>query len=252
MTRWVGLIIIANIAAFVWRLQFPEQAAALTLVPVLILQQPWTVLTSMFLHADFGHILFNMLSLYFFGPRVEDRLGGRRFLVLYFASGLAGALVSVVATPRAHLLGASAAIFGVLLAFARFWPRAQVLIWGIVPVEARTLIVIMTALSLLGGVGVARGNIAHFAHLGGFLGGWVVLRLYGIRGSAAGVRPIQTSRASPPPPPAAAERWKRISLDRLHPVNREEAERVLAKLEAVGAASLTVEERAFLDRISAI
>jgi hypothetical protein len=146
------------------------------------------------------------------------------------------------------ILGASAAVYGVLLGFARLWPRAQLLIWGIVPVQARTLIVILTAVSLfMGGIGL--GNIAHFAHLGGFIGGWLVLRLTGTRTADDRLRPVQPARA-PKPAPGAADRWKRIRLEQLHPVNREEAERVLAKLETRGPHSLTADEQAFLDRFS--
>jgi len=250
ITKWVGLIIIANIAVYMLQQQFPDQMRAFEFVPVLLLLRPWTLLTYMFLHADFGHIFFNMLSLFFFGPRVEERIGGGRFLTLYFVSGLFGAFTSMIMSPNVGLLGASAGVYGVLLGFARLWPRAQLLIWGIVPVEARTLIIIMTVMSLfLGGLNI--GNIAHFAHLGGFVGGWLVLRLAGVRTTEDRLRPVEPARA-PAPKPGAAERWKQIRLEQLHPVNREEAERVLAKLQTRGATSLTADEQAFLDRFSAM
>jgi membrane associated rhomboid family serine protease len=252
MTKWSGLLIIANIAAYVWRLQVPEQALAFAFVPSLFLIQPWTVFTYMFLHANFSHILFNMLGLYFFGPQVEDRLGGGRFLTLYFVSGLFGAATSMVLSPHSPIIGASAAVFGVQLAFAYFWPRAQLLIWGIVPVEARTLIVIMTIISLLGGTGIMMRGVAHFAHLGGFLGGWLVLKVFGVRRFEDRLRPHVSKERPASPSPGTAERWKRIPLERLHPVNREEAERVLAKLEAGGPSGLTAEEQAFLDRFTSM
>lgn len=254
LTKWTGLIIIANIAVYFWSVQFPEQKEAFVFRPALFLLRPWTVFTYMFLHANFSHIFFNMLMLFFFGPQVEDRLGGGRYLTLYFVSGLFGAATSMLFNPLIGIEGASAAVFGVELAFAYFWPRAQLLIWGIVPVEARTLIIIMTAISVLGGVGLGMQNVAHFAHLGGFLGGWLVLKVFGVRRFEDKLRPrnmqAQTRKASPPP--GAAERWKQIPLDRLHPVNREEAERVLAKLDAGGPAGLTAEEQAFLDRFTSM
>jgi membrane associated rhomboid family serine protease len=250
ITKWVGLIIIANIVVFFLQQQAADQLHSLEFIPALVLMRPWTLFTYMFLHADFGHIFFNMLTLFFFGPRVEDRLGGARFLTLYFVSGLFGAFTSMIMSPNAAILGASAAVYGVLLGFARLWPRAQLLIWGIVPVQARTLVVILTAVSLfMGGVGI--GNVAHFAHLGGFIGGWLVLRLSGIRTIDDRLRPVQPARA-PTPAPGATERWKQIRLEQLHPVNREEAERVLAKLETRGPSSLTADEQAFLDRFSAM
>lgn len=254
LTKWTGLIILANVAVYFWSAQAAEQADAFAFVPALFLARPWTAITYMFLHANFSHIFFNMLVLYFFGPQVEERLGGGRFLTLYFVSGLFGAATSMLFNPLAGIVGASAAVFGVELAFAYFWPRAQLLIWGIVPVEARTLIIIMTIISVLGGVGLGMQNVAHFAHLGGFLGGWLVLRVFGVRRFEDRLRPAGTGaaprRASPPAD--VAERWKQIPLDRLHPVNREEAERVLAKLDARGPAGLTPEEQAFLDRFTAL
>ena len=250
ITKWVGLIIIANIVVFFLQQQAADQLHSLEFIPALVLIRPWTLFTYMFLHADFGHIFFNMLTLFFFGPRVEDRLGGARFLTLYFVSGLFGAFTSMIMSPNVGILGASAAVYGVLLGFARLWPRAQLLIWGIVPVQARTLVVILTAVSLfMGGVGL--GNVAHFAHLGGFIGGWLVLRLTGTRTIEDRLRPLQPARA-PTPAPGSTERWKQIRLEQLHPVNREEAERVLAKLETRGPHSLTADEQAFLDRFSAM
>jgi membrane associated rhomboid family serine protease len=250
ITKWVGLLIAANILVFMLEQQFPGLKESLSFVPLLISQRPWTLFTYMFAHADLGHIFFNLLTLFFFGPRVEDRLGGGRFLILYFVSGLFGAFTSMIMSPAVGILGASAAVFGVLLAFARLWPRAQLLIWGIIPVQAWTMVLILTGVSLfLGGLGV--GNIAHFAHLGGFAGGWLVMRLSGTRTVDDRMRPVQPRRA-PTPAPGATQRWKQIRLEQLHPVNREEAERVLAKLETRGPNSLTADEQAFLDRFSAM
>ncbi|HKC48661.1 MAG TPA: rhomboid family intramembrane serine protease [Gemmatimonadales bacterium] len=256
ITKWVGLLIIANILVYMLTAQNPEIKSALEFVPAFLVQRPWTLFTYMFAHDGFGHIFFNMLTLFFFGPRVEDRLGGGRFLTLYFFSGLFGAATwmaidpIVRVLPNIGLVGASAAVYGVLLAFARLWPRAQLLIWGIVPVQARTMVVILTAMSLfMGTAGI--GNVAHFAHLGGFVGGWLCLRIFGTRTVDDRLRPVQPAR-SPTPAPGAAQRWKQIRLEQLHPVNREEAERVLAKLETRGPNSLTADEQAFLDRFSAM
>jgi membrane associated rhomboid family serine protease len=251
MTKWVGTLIIANVAVYFMQSQLPDLANALAFVPALALLRPWTAITYMFLHASFSHIAFNMLGLYFFGPQVEDRLGGARFLTLYFVSGLSGAATSMVFS-QAGLVGASAGVFGVQLAFAYFWPRAKLLIWGIVPVEARTLIVIMTIVSLVGGAGIWMRGIGHFAHLGGFLGGWLVLRLSGVRRVEDKLRPVQMRERTAAASPGDAQRWKKIPLERLHPVNREEAERVLAKLDARGLSGLTAEDQAFLNRFTEI
>ena len=90
MTPWVRRLVIANAVMFVITMSKPEVTELLALVPALVLVRPWTPFTYMFLHAGFGHVFFNMLALFFFGSRVESRLGGRAFLQLYFISGLTG------------------------------------------------------------------------------------------------------------------------------------------------------------------
>ena len=246
MTPAVRALIYANIAMYILATAFPAVGQALMLVPILIPERPWTVLTYMFLHAGLAHIAFNMIALYFFGPRVEARLGTRHFLWLYFVSGLVGALTSI-ATPTVAIVGASAAIFGVMLGYARYWPRDLLLVWGIVPIQARWFVIGMTVLSLYAGLGGAQAGVAHFAHLGGFLGGWLYLKWM--------ERPAAKFRAmvSPPAHPreslaGSLERWRRIRLQDLHPVNREEIERLLRKVDA--GAPLTAQERATLDRFS--
>src|SRR5438874_2079921 len=82
----------ADVAAFFLQMTQPALADWLVFVPRYVLLQPWTIVTYMFLHGNYMHILFNMLALYFFGPRVEDRIGSRRFTILYFLSGISGAL----------------------------------------------------------------------------------------------------------------------------------------------------------------
>lgn len=250
MTPWTGRLIFLNVAVFLLTAWNPMFAAPLVLVPAFILYRPWTLISYMFVHAGFGHIFFNMLALYFFGPQVELRLGGRSFLGLYLVSGMGGALLSFI-TPYAHIVGASGAVFGVMLAFARYWPRATILIWGVLPVEARVLVVITTALSLWGGITGAQAGIAHFAHLGGFAGGYLFLRVAEARSPAARFKAKVAPHAPARPSDGDLERWRRIDAAALHPVNREELERVLAKVAAEGAGSLTSGEREFLDRFSA-
>ncbi len=249
MTPWVTRLLVANVAMFLVSQAVPGTFAALALVPGLLPLRPWTGFTYMFLHAGFMHLLFNMLGLFFFGPRLEQRVGSGRFIGLYLVSGFAGALLSL-ATPRVPIVGASGAVFGVFLGYARYWPRSQVLIWGIIPVEARVLVIGMTVLALLGGFGAGQRGVAHFAHLGGFIGGWLFLRWTEARSAAAAFRRASTPQAGPARS-EAVDRWRRIDRSALHPVNAEELERVLAKLESAGPQDLTPDERAFLDRLSA-
>lgn len=253
MTPWVLRLLVANVAMYFMQDLAAELANRMVLVPVLFPREPWTLLTYMFLHGSPTHLLFNMLGLFFFGPRVELRLGSRHFLGLYLASGIMGGILSIIFTPRVPgVIGASGAIFGVTLAFARYWPRDQIYIWGILPVEARWLVVIMTALSLFGARTGADG-IAHFAHLGGFLGGYIYLRWAELRSPARDFRkksvPLGT-RASSSNSALDLQRWSRIPRDSMHEVNRTEINRILDKINASGIGSLTPGERETLERFS--
>jgi membrane associated rhomboid family serine protease len=250
MTPWVLRLILANAAAYLLTMTTPALFDVLALVPGLMLQRPWTLITYMFLHAGLGHIFFNMLALFFFGPRLEARLGSRQFLILYFLSGITGGLLSLALAPHAAVVGASGAVFGVMLGFAYYWPRDQILIWGIIPVEARWMVAGMTALALFGGF-TGGGGIAHFAHLGGFLGGWLCLKWFEARSPS---RTFRRKMAPPAPRLETAEssltRWKRIRRESLHEVNRTELDRILDKINAQGIASLTPGDREFLERFS--
>lgn len=246
MTPGVRGLLVANVAMYLVTTAYPGIVSALMLVPVLIPVRPWTVVTYMFLHAGLWHLVFNMLALYFFGPRVEARIGTRQFFGLYGVSGLVGAVTSLI-TPSAAIVGASAAIFGVMLAYARYWPRDLILVWFVVPIQARWFVIGMTVLSLYAGFGGAQPGVAHFAHLGGFLGGWLYLRWFEYRsGRARAVSGWGRPLSHAEPPGVALARWRAIPLDQLHPVNREEVSRLLQK--AAEGDTLTPEEQAVLDR----
>jgi len=247
MQSWTMRLIAANVVVFFLSSMIPGLSQQFALVPAEILQYPWTLVTYMFLHGDGFHILFNMLGLFFFGPRLEMELGGRDFLLLYFISGMGGALLSYI-TPHTPIIGASGAVYGVFLAFARFWPREQILIWGIIPVEARTLVIIMTAMSVWGGFS-GGGNTAHWAHLGGFVGGFLYLWL-----RDRNVRERRLKFVVPVPNfgQADIQRWRAIDRSTMHEVNRTELERILMKIDTAGVQSLTPQERQFLDRFSSL
>lgn len=247
MTRWTGRLILANVGMYVISRALPTLWGEMVLVPALIFVRPWTAVTYMFLHASFGHILFNMIALYFFGPQVEQRLGGRHFLWLYFVSGVAGALLSL-RTPNSPIVGASGAVYGVMLAFAIYWPRVRIYIWGVLPIEARWLVGIMTAFSLYGGFAGQGGGVAHFAHLGGFLGGYGYLRWMAWRSPARQFkRNVEGSRSSDK---ELIEKWQAIRAETLHEANRTAYDEIARKIEGPGLSDLTDRERAFINRFS--
>ncbi|MDE2980539.1 MAG: rhomboid family intramembrane serine protease [Gemmatimonadota bacterium] len=250
MTPWVKRLLLANVVMYLMTRVAPGLVQGLALVPALIPFQPWTVVTYMFLHGGFGHILFNMLMLFFFGPRLEERLGSRTFIWFYLACGVGGALLSFM-TPFSAIVGASGAIYGVVIGFARYWPREDIYIWGILPIQARMLAIFMVALSLFAGFTGAQDGIAHFAHLGGLLAGWVFLRNWEKRRKQRVVRrPSARPRMSGIRDADAIQSWEAIQRESLHEINREEVDYLLTKVKKMGVASLTAEQRAFLDRMA--
>ncbi len=247
MTAWVTRLLIANVIMYIITYSSASVTSMLVFVPFLILSQPWTLVTYMFLHAGIGHLFFNMLGLYFFGPRLESFLGSKNFLSLYFISGVSGGLLSFLFAPYTPIIGASGAVFGIFYAFARYWPSEQMYIWGVFPVQARWLVVGMTALALLGGFGGFQQGIAHFAHLGGFVGGFFFIRWVDSRSRKA---EFQKKMIPPKPNSSEIQKWINISPEGMHEVNREELNRVLEKIKSTGVESLTIDEIAFLNRFS--
>ncbi len=247
MTRYVRILLTINVALYFLQNTVRGTTDALILVPQLVLVRPWTIITYMFLHAGLMHIAFNMIALFFFGPRVEERLGSRSFLILYFISGITGAIASIVTSPSAAVLGASAAVFGVMLAFAWFWPHDQIMIWGIIPVPARMLVIITTALSLYSGLSGGGRGVAHFAHLGGYAGAFLYLKW--LQRNRQAFRRKATSG-----PPARELKFTgrpQVDLQKVHEVNRDEVNRILDKISAHGMSALSPEERLFLSNFAA-
>ncbi len=242
MTPWVTRLLIANVIVYLLQITFPVLSSELAFVPALLLQRPWTLLTYMFAHGSVSHIAFNMLALYIFGPRVETRLGGTTFFRMYMIAGITGGLLSLLFTPYAPIIGASGAIFGVQLGFAKFFPRDRIYIWGVVPVEARVLVVIMTAISIFGGLS-GGGNTAHFAHLGGYVGAWIYLR---IAERFTPSKQWEAKLAGPPPNAIPMGDWRQVDLASVNQYNRDEVKRILDKITATGEGSLTSQERVFL------
>jgi membrane associated rhomboid family serine protease len=143
--------------------------------------QPWQLITYSFLHASTMHIVFNMLGLYTFGADLERLFGSRFFALYYFASVLSAGVLHLVITswmggPPVPTVGASGGVYGLLLAYGLYFPHRQLmLIFPPIPMKARTFVIVFAVLELFFGVtGTAQG-IAHFAHLGGMLGGFLML-----------------------------------------------------------------------------
>jgi membrane associated rhomboid family serine protease len=144
---------------------------------------PWQVVSYAFLHGSLGHLFFNMLGLWMFGGDLERLWGPRRYLQFYFASVLTAAatqlLVSLLAGSPYPTVGASGGLYGLLLAFGMMFPnRIIVPLIPPIPMKARTFVIVFGGLELLFGVTGTASGVAHFAHLGGMLGGFLMIRYW--------------------------------------------------------------------------
>lgn len=135
----------------------------------------WQPLTYMFMHANFSHIFFNMFNLWMFGAALENMWGTRRFVVYYLLCGIgAGLLYSLI--PGIHVtVGASAAVYGLLLAFGMTFPNEYIYLYFLMPIKTKWFITGMIAIEILQGVFYSYDGIAHFAHLGGMLIGFLLI-----------------------------------------------------------------------------
>ena len=224
--------------------------------PTRIFFRPWGPVTYMFLHGDLMHLAVNMLVLFFFGPPLEGRWGEREFLRFYAICGLGGVALSYVFLPVA-VVGASAAVYGIMLAFAMNWPDAPIYVWGIFPIKAKYLVGFFFVLSLLSAMQGPDGGIAHFAHLGGLASAFIYLksdwrpgqRLQGFKRATVRSRRLAiVSRDE-----AAAEEPVVGPSARRHeedPALYDRVDAVLDKISAEGMASLTPAELKLLDEVS--
>ena len=169
------IIIGINILVFFINTIFPSSRGYFALNPVLVLKHGfvWQLVTYMFSHAGISHILFNMLGLFFFGVQIERRMGSSEFLLFYLLTGvLAGGFSLAVywftGNYQVWLLGASGAVFAVLLAFATFFPDARIFVFGIIPMKAPILVTVYAAIELFSQVTSANSGVAHLTHLAGF------------------------------------------------------------------------------------
>ncbi|MGA0610013.1 rhomboid family intramembrane serine protease [Caldimonas sp. KR1-144] len=183
VTRWLLILCVGIFCAQ----QIPALRVAEALLALWPLGSgmfwPWQPVTYAFLHADPTHLLFNMLGLWMFGAELERVWGYRRFMQFMAASILSAALVNLMWSAmfgsNAPTVGISGGVYGLLLAYGVLFPHRQVmLLIPPMPVSARTLVIIFGVISLVYGVAPGAGGVAHFAHLGGMLGGWLMIKYW--------------------------------------------------------------------------
>ena len=145
------------------------------LVPVLVWKKYflWQLFTYIFLHGGFSHILFNLLALWMFGGELENYWGSRKFLFYFFFCGVGAGICTVIFSPYQFVptIGASGAIYGLLLAFGWLFPDRQIYIYFLVPIRAKYFVIIFGLIELFSSIEGTGGGVAHLTHLGGLLFG---------------------------------------------------------------------------------
>jgi len=257
LTPWVKRLLIANTIVFVltWVIGRGFVLDWFSFQPTKIFIRPWTPLTYMFLHGDFWHLFMNMLGLFFFGTHLESKWGSREFIRYYLVCGLGGVALSFLFLTN-PTIGASAAVYGVLLAFAMTWPNAPIYVWGIFPVQAKWLVGFFVVVSFINAFGAAGGGVNHFAHLGGFAAGFLYLKadwrasqaIQGIQKAARGGRRFAIVPREEQE--EATSGLNQESVDAAEETTLDAVDRVLDKISAEGMASLTEQEKQLLDQVS--
>lgn len=202
----VKWLIIVNVAVYIlyffgslWRGE--PILVFLNLVPFDVARRGeiWQLVTYMFLHSagSISHILFNMLALWMFGAAIEQTWGTRRFLQYYFICGIGAGICVVLANlvfgdPYQHVIGASGAIYGLLLAFGMLFPEQEILIMFLFPVKAKYMVMIFGAIAFLSSF-QAGGTVSNLAHLGGMLVGFIYIRTQFPARRLPGSKPFRVS-----------------------------------------------------------
>ena len=263
ITPWVGRFIIANAVVLLLMMTLftsREVFQLLQFSPRTAFTRPWTFVSYMFVHGGLLHLLGNMLMLFVFGTAVEGRMGSRNFLLYYLFCGVGAAVFSLLLAgimPMGAFVGASGAVLGVAVAFAMYWPDAEIIVFPIpVPIKARTLVIGLVALDIIASQLWPNDGVAHLAHVGGALFGYLYFRVQSL------------SRRSPGAPARAVERVvmvqsgssepdRRTPVTPMRPRRRADADpvaaevdRVLDKISEKGISSLTAAERRFLDEVA--
>lgn len=184
----IKLLIITNVVVFLVSLVVPVLVVEFALVPSAVVGELaiYQLATYLFLHGGFGHLLVNMLGLWMFGTELERTWGTRFFTKYYFVTGIGAGVLTVLwalsPLPYADsiyysaVIGASGAIYGVLLAYALYFPHRSVYLYFVFPVKAKYFVMIVGAITFLSSVGAGGGGVAHTAHLGGLVVGYVYLK----------------------------------------------------------------------------
>ncbi len=188
LSQAVKTLLAINVGGYLLSLVVPAVTVRLGLLPAMFLGQLalWQPVTYMFLHGGLGHLVFNMLALWMFGTELERTWGTRFFVRYYLVTGIGAALVTVAwsLSPLPYaaemyqsvVVGASGAIYGLLLAYGMYFPSRTIYLYFLFPIQARYFVMLVGAIAFLSSIGSSGGGVAHVAHLGGLLVGYLYLK----------------------------------------------------------------------------
>ena len=229
---------------------------------------PWQLLTYMFIHGGFWHLFFNMLALWMFGSELEHLWGSRRFLVFYLLCGIGGAATNLLVAPLlgqvAPTVGASGAVFGVLLAFGMMFPDRPIYLWLLLPIRAKYFIAAYIGLELYFGVTGTTDGVAHFAHLGGAAAGFLYVttwrrgltakKLWARVSGVEDATPVESSQSGRPAGPIQDATFYDIHsgkpMDNDEEITQEVIDAILDKIGRAGYQSLSDKEKRILNEAS--
>lgn len=252
----IRILMIANVVGFLAGLVVPDLHNLFGLVPQQVLFQRWVwqPVTYLFLHGNLWHLVFNLFALWMFGMPVEAQWGERDFLKYYFLCGLGAAVAHLALAPHSGIpvIGASGAVYGLLVAFAMLYPDAVVYLYFLIPIKAAHMALLFGAIEFFAGATGSTPGVARFAHLGGMLTGYLYIRwwwvakiqLKALWRRARSAEP--EDEPAPRPVPRRASKPKAASPD----ADMAEVDRILDKILSDGLESLTDEERGIMHRYS--
>ena len=240
LTRGVKTLVCANVAVFLLRILWPgplDEFFGLT--PILVLKKyyAWQVVTYSFLHGNFWHLFFNMFALWMFGPVIESAWGTRAFIIYYMECVLGAALAQFFLAPYELVIGASGAIYGLLVAFGFLYPDAVIYLFFLFPFRAIQAVFLIAVITFIMALSSGGTKVAHFAHLGGLLTGVLVLKwpVWKNKWRLIGPKPKARLRVIEP---------TEDDFDNL----KNEVDRILEKISAKGVDSLTEDEHKVMQR----
>ncbi|MGQ9603510.1 MAG: rhomboid family intramembrane serine protease [bacterium] len=178
-TKWVVRLAIVNILAFIISWFSPGIFSSFGLVPGLVIKgRLWQLVTYLFIHASFMHLFFNMIVLWFLGTELERYWGSNYFIRFYLVTGIGAGLVNVLIQPRSliPIVGASGAIFGLIMGFALAFPDREIWLYFVIRIKAKHLAALLGFIEVIMILAMPGGKVARFAHLGGLLVGYLYLK----------------------------------------------------------------------------